>query len=280
MAKFKSSAKSDAPTATRKRSPAKKTTKSATTTPKKTPESSATLGTGAQTIMDSAQLIWQTGVNALGRAQQESTRLFEALVKEGVSVEQKTRSMATDKVSSVRKSVRGSVENRVDQVKDRASDTWDRLEKLFEERVQRALTRLGVPGREELQGLINRVDELNARLRELSTTPAAEAAPKAKPAAAKKPVTKKAAAKKAPAKKAPVKKAVAKASVVKKPATKTAAAKTSIKKAAKKATPKPAASKPQQPAAAKPKSAPAASTTQTLKAVAPETAKPDNTPAE
>lgn len=254
MAKFKSSAKSDAPTAARKRSPAKKTAKPAASTTKKASESTPTLGLGAQTIMDSAQLIWQTGVNALGRAQQESTRLFEALVKEGVSVEQKTRSMATDKVSSVR----GSVETRVDQVKDRASDTWDRLEKLFEERVQRALTRLGVPGREELQGLINRVDELNARLRELSATPTTDAAPRAKPATAKpvakKPAAKKATTKKAPAKKAPVKKtaakkapakkAAAKPSVAKQSATSKTAAKPPVKKAAKKAAAKPGATTP------------------------------------
>ena len=80
---------------------------------------------------------------------------------------------------------------RVGQVKDRANDTWDRLEKVFEERVQRALTRLGVPGREELQSLIGRVDELNARLRDLAggSAPAEKKTPPKKPAAAKKPVT-------------------------------------------------------------------------------------------
>ena len=175
MAKFKSSTKSAAPAPAPKRSPAKKAAKSSTTASKKPAAPSTSRSASAQTIMDSAQQIWQTGVNALGRAQQESTRLFESLVKEGVNVEQKTRTIATNKVNSVRKSVRGSVENSVDHVKDRATDTWDRLEKLFEERVQRALNRLGVPGRDELQGLIDRVDELNARLRDLSAKPAAKA---------------------------------------------------------------------------------------------------------
>ncbi|MEB2314639.1 MAG: phasin family protein [Xanthomonadaceae bacterium] len=163
--------------------------------------------------MDSAQQIWSTGVKALGRAQQESTRLFEALVKEGANVEKKTRSLASGKVNAVR----GSVENRVEQVKDRAADTWDRLEKVFEERVQRALVRLGVPGRDELQALIQRVDQLNARLRDLADAPrsgknapaAPTATPAAKPAAAKKKAVAKAPAGAKPAVKKAAKKAKA-----------------------------------------------------------------------
>lgn len=166
MAKFKS-------TATGSRKPAGKRDTATSPRARKSAASSAAADAGGRTIMDSAQQIWQTGVKALGRAQQESTRLFEALVKEGAGVEKKTRSLATGKVDSVR----DAVENRVGQVKDRATDTWDRLEKVFEERVQRALTRLGVPGRDELQALIDRVDELNARLRDLhKAAPAAAAA--------------------------------------------------------------------------------------------------------
>jgi hypothetical protein len=39
--------------------------------------------------------------------------------------------------------VRDAVEDRVAGAKVRATDTWDRLEKVFEDRVQRALNRLG-----------------------------------------------------------------------------------------------------------------------------------------
>ncbi len=220
MAKFKSSAKSDAPAAARKPAADKATEKPAQSSRRKAP--AAVLGAGAQTIMGSAQQIWQTGVTALGRAQQESTRLFEALVKEGAGLEQKTRSLAANKVDSVRKSVRGSVENRVDQVKDRASDTWERLEKLFEERVQRAMTRLGVPGREELQALIDRVDLLNVRLRELATPSAATAdtkkAEKPVAPAATKPAPRKVAVKKSVSTHTATSKTVAKPARAKKPA--------------------------------------------------------------
>jgi poly(hydroxyalkanoate) granule-associated protein len=146
----------------------------------------------SKSIMESAQQIWLAGMGAFGRAQQEGTKLFETLVKEGMNLEKHTRNLATGKVDEVR----GVVEKNVGQVRERAADTWDRLEKVFEERVQRALNRLGVPSREDLQGLSKRVDQLNAELRKLSGGNPAPAKPKA---AAKAPAKK---ASKAPAKKA------------------------------------------------------------------------------
>ena len=141
----------------------------------------------SRSIMDSAQQIWLAGMGAFNRAQDEGTKLFESLVKEGSTLEKATRKLATGKVDVVR----DVVESRVGQVKDRAVDTWDRLEKVFEERVQRSLNRLGVPSSEDLQGLSKRVDQLNAELRKLSgqrgaAKPAAKKAVRkaAKPAAA------------------------------------------------------------------------------------------------
>lgn len=158
----------------------------------------------SRSIVESAQHIWLAGVGAFGRAQEEGTRMFEALVKEGMSIEKSTRHIATDRVDAVR----DAMEERVGHVRERASDTWDRLEKVFEQRVQRALTRLGVPGSKELQDLIARVNELNSQLRKLAGVPSRKAAPaKSKPAAKKKAAAKKAVAKKPAAKKAPAKKA-------------------------------------------------------------------------
>jgi hypothetical protein len=83
--------------------------------------------------------------------------------------------IATGRVDAVR----DAVENRVGAVKERAADTWDRLEKVFEDRVQRALTRLGVPGRDDLHALVARVDQLNAELRKLGGKPAPAATKRA-----------------------------------------------------------------------------------------------------
>ena len=86
---------------------------------------------------ESAQQVWLAGVGAFGRAQAEGTKLFETLVKEGLSLEQITRKTAGGKAQAMR----DAVESTVGQARERASDTWDRLEKVFEERVHRALRR-------------------------------------------------------------------------------------------------------------------------------------------
>ena len=59
-----------------------------------------------RSISGSAQHIWMAGVGAFSRAQEEGTKLFEALVKEGMNIERSTRKMATGKVDAVRDAVR------------------------------------------------------------------------------------------------------------------------------------------------------------------------------
>ncbi len=115
----------------------------------------------SRSLVESAQQIWMAGVGAFTRAQGEGSKLFEALVTEGMNIEKTTRKLASGRVDAVR----DAMEDRVGVVRVRASDTWDRLEKVFEDRVQRALNRLGIPGREELGGLASRVDALTAQLR-------------------------------------------------------------------------------------------------------------------
>lgn len=81
---------------------------------------------------------------------------------------------------------------------------------LFEERVLRALSSIGVPSREEVDALQQRIDALTAQVAALSGKPAANKAAKtdkpadkpAAKAAGKKPAARKTAAKKPAAKKA------------------------------------------------------------------------------
>lgn len=143
-------------------------------------------------LAESAQQIWLAGVGAFQRAQSEGSKLFDTLVKEGAGLENATRKLATGRVDAVR----DAVEERVGTVRERAVDTWDRLEKVFEERVQRALTRLGVPGREDLVELSARVDALTRALKQRDAAPAPKAAAKkSAPAKAAKPARKAAAPK-------------------------------------------------------------------------------------
>ena len=171
-----------------------RTTKTAAASPADLQAKAEQLSRG---IAESAQQIWLAGVGAFQRAQHEGSKLFDTLVKEGSGFENATRKMATGRVDAVR----DAVEERVGTVRERAVDTWDRLEKVFEDRVQRALTRLGVPGREDLAELSTRVDELTRALKQRKGAAPAKAAKKAaaptkatKKAAAPTKATKKAAA--------------------------------------------------------------------------------------
>lgn len=164
-------------------------------------------------ITESAQQIWLAGMGAFNRAQAEGGKLFESLVRDGLSLEQTARKIAGNRADVVR----DVVEGRVGQAKERAADTWDKLESVFEVRVQRALTKLGVPSREDLTTLTDRVGRLTAELRKTNGKPAAKSAKVAKAPKAAKSVK----APKAP--KAP-RKAATKAAAPK-PAAKTAAKK-------------------------------------------------------
>ncbi|MEO7014057.1 MAG: phasin family protein, partial [Dokdonella sp.] len=130
---------------------------------------------GGKSIVESAQHIWLAGLGAFAKAQDEGTRLFEALVREGVSLEQKTRKMTAGKAEEAR----GAVEAAVGQVKERSQETWDKLEKVFETRVSRALNHLGVPGSAELKSLTHRVEELAREVHKLNAKPSTKPAARA-----------------------------------------------------------------------------------------------------
>ena len=148
----------------------------------------------SKTLSESAQQIWLAGVGAFGRAQAEGTKLFEALVKEGLNLEQSARKLAGNRADVVRE----AVESRVGQARERAVDTWDRLEKVFEDRVQRALVKLGVPGRDDLSALVDRVDALNAELRRIDGKAPAKRVGKPRVAKSHKPVAAKRVVRKTP----------------------------------------------------------------------------------
>ena len=147
-----------------------------------------------KSITESAQQIWLAGMGAFNRAQAEGGKLFESLVRDGLSLEQTARKFTGARADMVRDAVEGTV----GQARERAADTWDKLDKVFEDRVQRALVKLGVPGRDDLNALTERVERLTAELRKANATPGTAAPAKA----ARKPAAKKPVVRKAPAKKA------------------------------------------------------------------------------
>ena len=154
----------------------------------------------AGAVKDSAQQIWLAGMGAFSKAQAEGGKVFETLVKEGLSLQRKTQAVAEEKIGEVT----GKVSEMASTVTARAGQNWDKLEGIFEARTAKAMNKLGVPTAKDVEALIKRVDELAAAVAKLSKYGSAKtvvAAPrKAAVKAPMKAATK--AATKAPAKRA------------------------------------------------------------------------------
>ncbi len=132
-------------------------------------------------VMDSSHQIWLAGLGAFSRAQQEGMKVFETLVKQGQEIESRTKDIANAKVEEVRA--------RTEEIKAKATGNWDKLEQVFEERVSRALNRLGVYTSKDVQALADRVADLSEAVNTLlaekqGAKPAKATAPKASAAKA------------------------------------------------------------------------------------------------
>lgn len=140
-------------------------------------ELAAAEGGGApllESVCQSAHKIWQAGLGAFAAAQGQGETLFAGLVERGATLQKQIEASAGHALPG--------------PVSAAAAGSWEKLEKVFEERVGRTLGKLGVPTQEDLRALGRQIEALN---RAIAGLPAASAAA---PAAA--------ARKRAPAKRA------------------------------------------------------------------------------
>ena len=190
----------------------------------------------ASKLKQSASQIWLAGLGAYSKAEEEGNKLFDTLVREGESAKHLLDVMI-DKPMSLYQETLGDVLDRVEEVKDKAVGSWDRIEKAFDERVASALHRLNIPTRQDVADLAKQVMQCKAELRQLhnasnkkpatkAATTAATKSASTKSAAAKtgKPATSKAVASKTVAAKSAVSKTVKAVKPV--PALKTSSLKT------------------------------------------------------
>lgn len=124
-----------------------------------------------RTVRDSAQQIWLAGLGAWGKTRDEGVKVFNALVKEGKGIESHTRKLAGARVGIVTSQMSKAASG----AQARATATWDKLEHVFEQRVARALHRLGVPTSKEIEALTRRVESLTASVEKLGGAPARRA---------------------------------------------------------------------------------------------------------
>jgi len=122
----------------------------------------------AAAIKESANLIWLAGLGAFSKAQEEGTRVFDSLVKEGEAIQSRAKKAAGDALTDV---------------KEKATGTWGKLEKVFEDRVAQALHSLNVPTKKDIDQLSKHVAELTAVTKKLAAAAEAESTKHRRPAA-------------------------------------------------------------------------------------------------
>ncbi|HEX7892050.1 MAG TPA: phasin family protein [Ramlibacter sp.] len=155
----------------------------------------------ASTVKESAQQIWLAGLGAFSKAQEEGGKVFETLVKEGMGIQKRTQSAAEEKLAEAT----SRMTSMASDLSNKASGQWDKLESIFEERVSRALKKLGVPTAREIDELAQRVEELHRTVAAMRGTAGASRAGTS-PGGARKVAAKRTAAK-AARKRAPARKA-------------------------------------------------------------------------
>jgi poly(hydroxyalkanoate) granule-associated protein len=133
---------------------------------------------GEQNLLYSAHQIWLAGLGALSRAQAGAPKIFDELMREGSKLQGGALDAAQKVVIQAFQGAQKSVNQRVDTVKEQASETWDNLEKIFQTRVQRAMHQLGMPTAEEITVLTRKVDALAASVERLAHAAASRPGPK------------------------------------------------------------------------------------------------------
>ena len=111
-------------------------------------------------IRDSANHIWLAGLGAFAKAQQEGGKVFESLIKDGLHMQQQTQQVAEEKIAQATH----TMSTLASQFTERAGGSWDRLETLFEQRVAKAMHRLGWPSADDVAALHARVAALEQAL--------------------------------------------------------------------------------------------------------------------
>ena len=101
---------------------------------------------------------WLAGLGAYAKAGQEGYDYFKALVKTGETVEKDGKKLVNKKIDAVNERVDDLKSDAVQAVEGRL----EQIENAFDQRVARALNRLGMPSRHDLDALSVRLEQLSA----------------------------------------------------------------------------------------------------------------------
>lgn len=125
----------------------------------------------AGAVKESAQQIWLAGLGAFSKAQEEGGKVFQTLVKEGMAIQRKTQAVAEEKMSAAS----SKMASMASDIQSSAGQRWGKLENIFEDRVAKALTKLGVPSAKDVEALKERIDALQKNAAKPRTAPVKKA---------------------------------------------------------------------------------------------------------
>jgi poly(hydroxyalkanoate) granule-associated protein len=135
-----------------------------------------------QELRDSAHRVWLAGLGALSTVEEQGRELFQQLVDKGQVLESEGKEKfgkARTRVESEVERAKTRFESEMGKAKSRFGARAEEVGSTLEDRLTEVLHRFGVPTRDEIRDLTDRVEELNSkvdRLKTNSSRPAATAA--------------------------------------------------------------------------------------------------------
>lgn len=137
----------------------------------KKPDSAASTSGMPDLSALSSHQIWLAGLGAMAQAQAQGSKAIESLVNDGLAFQRKSQEEARQRFEEATERFASMAQGLGQQTVGRI----DKLEQVFEERVARALHRLGMPTLQDIAELQARVADLEAQLAK-TAKPAAKAA--------------------------------------------------------------------------------------------------------
>lgn len=104
-------------------------------------------------LVDAAQKMWLAGLGVVTLAQEEGGKLFDTLIDAGKQVEKAMPSPSA--------AIKGASEG--------AEQVWAKFQELIDTQITAALHRLGVPTKDEIDRLTQRIEQLTESIEALRT---------------------------------------------------------------------------------------------------------------
>jgi poly(hydroxyalkanoate) granule-associated protein len=117
-----------------------------------------------------ARKIWLAGVGAYARVGQEGSEYFSELVKAGEGVEKRGKKRIDKELDAANTQIDEATQE-VSRVRGKVEVQLDKIEKAFDARVGRALNRLGIPSKHDVEALSIKLEQLHELLERVAHKP-------------------------------------------------------------------------------------------------------------